>query len=56
MSTSKRKSHRDNTPSKGRNFDLMEMFANPSGSGIHVNRKEKRKRNPRNSWQHDEEN
>ncbi len=54
MSKSNRKSHRDNVPSKGRNYDLMEMFANPNGGGFHKSRKDKRKNNPKNSWQNEE--
>ncbi len=54
MSKSNRKSHRDNVPSKGRNYDLMEMFANPNGGGFHKSRKDKRKNNPKNSWHNEE--
>jgi len=45
MSKSKKKE-----VSKGRNFDLMEMFANPSGAGPHRNKRDRRKSNPKNHW------
>ena len=53
MSKSDRKSHRDESPSKGRNLDLQAMFANPKG-GAHENRRDKRKGNPKNHWENEE--
>ena len=50
------KSIKSEKVSRGRNMDMQEMLANPSGAGPHTDRRNKRKSNPKNHWSLDEEN